>query len=176
MQPILITTKTNVWYTEGVVTDVKSDIENLVSGKYQITLLCPDPLLYKPVSSSNTNIYNSKSFSIQDGAGTTTIDSVSAVDTYPVIAWNGQIQGFSITNTTTGKVFAVDDNVPSGNTVIDFKKRTIMVGDICYNSHRLVDSEWWPLVPGENVLEFSNTSGNNNSGSIRWIREARAGI
>ena len=151
LHPIIITTELNNWYCEGVVSNVKADIENIVSGKFQITLLCPDPLL-------------------------STINSGSAVDTYPIITWSGKIQGFSITNTTTGKTFAFDDSVPSGQTVIDFKKRTIMVGDVCYNSHRLINSQWWTLIPGENELEFSNTSGNNNSGTIRWVREARAGI
>lgn len=176
IHPIVITTASNTWYCEGVVSNVKADIESLVAGKYQITLLCPDPMLYRLASSSNLNIYLSKSWSISGGTGTTTINSSSSVDTYPVITWSGGVQGFSITNTTTGKTFAVDDNVPSGQTVIDFKKRTIMVGDTCYNSHRLVDSEWWALIPGENVLTLSNTSGNNNSGSIKWVREARSGI
>ena len=177
LHPIIITTELNNWYCEGVVSNVKADIENIVSGKFQITLLCPDPLLYAIPTPSNPNtMYMSKTMTITSGSGSTTINSGSAVDTYPIITWSGRIQGFSITNTTTGKTFAFDNNVPSGQTVIDFKKRTIMVGDVCYNSHRLINSQWWTLIPGENELEFSNTSGNSNSGTIRWVREARAGI
>lgn len=177
LHQIIITTETGDWFTEGVVSNVKADITSLVAGNFQITLLCPDPILYYIPTPSNPNtIYTSKTMTITSGTGSTTINSASVVDTYPIITWGGRIQGFSATNTTTGRTFAVDDNVPSGQTVIDFKKRTIMVGDVCYNSHRLVDSQWWTLIPGENVIEFANTSGNNNSGSIRWVREARAGI
>lgn len=178
LHPIVITTATHNWYTEGVVTAVKSDIENEVSGKYQITLLCPDPILYRLNAGSTdpTTIRTSKTMSIQSGTGTLTIDSASSVDTYPIITWNGRITGFSATNETTGKVFALDDSVPSGQTVIDFGKRTVIVNDVCYNSHRLVNSEWWTLIPGENIITFANTNGNNNSGSFRYVKEARGGI
>lgn len=178
LHPIIITTARHNWYTEGVVSAVKADIENEVSGKYQITLLCPDPILYRlnDGSTDPATIRTSASMTITSGTGTRTIDSGSSVETYPIITWNGAITGFSTTNTTTGKTFALDNNLPSGNTIIDFGKRTVIVNDVCYNSHRLVTSEWWSLIPGENVITFANTSGNNNSGSIRWVKEARAGI
>lgn len=177
LHPIIITTELGNWYCEGVISSVKADIDNIVSGKFQVTLLCPDPLLYKITSSSDiSSMYNSQSISIQSGSASYTVNSGSSVDTYPIITWNGGVTGFSVTNTSTGKVFALDNTVPSGQTVIDFKKRTVMVGDVCYNSHRLATSQWWTLIPGENELDFANTSGNNNSLTIKWIKEARAGI
>ena len=66
VHPIVITTASNVWYCEGVVSNVKADIESLVAGKYQVTLLCPDPMLYRLANSSNLNLYLSKSCFLRD--------------------------------------------------------------------------------------------------------------
>lgn len=175
--PVIITTAKGLFYTEGFVNNVKAEIESLVSGKFQLTLLCPDPFLYKITSSSNLEtMYNSQSWSITSGAGTVTINSASSVDTYPIITWGGRVTGFSIVNETTGQSFTLDDSVPAGRTVIDFKKRTVMVNDVCYNSHRTVDSTWFTLIPGENILSLSNTDGTSGGGTIQWVKEARAGI
>lgn len=47
LYPIYITTFSQQHYfTEGYVTDIKSDIEGRRSGEFQITLLCPDPIMY----------------------------------------------------------------------------------------------------------------------------------
>ena len=45
--PIRVTTRAGQFNTEGYVVDVKADIENLVSGEFQITLQCPDPYFYE---------------------------------------------------------------------------------------------------------------------------------
>ena len=46
--PILITLNDGTqYYTEGRITDIKSDVENLKASKFQITLLCQDPIFYK---------------------------------------------------------------------------------------------------------------------------------
>lgn len=174
--PIIITTKLDNFLAEGFVSNVKADIESLVSGKFQITLLCPDPLLYQiPTPGNVESIYNSRRVDVVSSA-TTTINSASSVDTYPIITWTGTFPGFTITNTTTGKTFSIATNLPNGNTVIDFKRRTIMVGNTCYNANRAMNSEWWPLIPGENVITISNSSGGTNWCNVKWIKEARAGI
>lgn len=176
--PITITTATHKWHTDGIVSSVKSDFDNLVAGKYQITLLCPDPILYKIEDGYGdpSRIYTSEVASITSGTGEITLDNAGSVEVPMVITWNGQIKGFTIENTTTGKIFSIDDDVPSGNTIISFKNRTIAVDDVNYNSHRSVDSEWFTLIPGENVLELSNSTGGDNQLTISWAIEARAGI
>lgn len=169
--PISITTARGIFYTEGFVSDVKAEIENLVSGKFQISLVCPDPILYRILSTTEIeSMYVTQNFT---AGSPLTINNAGVVNVPPIIKWNGKIDDFSITNTETGEVFALDNNLPSGNTTVDFKKRLVLVDGECYNSHRTVDSVWWSLIPGENVLELTGTG---VSGEISWAREARAGI
>lgn len=167
----------NSYYTEGFVKDVKCNVTGPVAGDYQLTFLCPDPFLYKMTDPADvSSIWLDTSCSITSGSGSVTINNAGSVDIHPRITWSGQIKGFSITNTTTGETFAIDDTVPSGQTVIDFNKRTIMVGSTCYNSHRLSTSSWFSLVPGENALTFSNSTSGNNSFHIQTPKMAKAGI
>ena len=45
--PIMISTFSGRnYYTEGFIADVKSDITMPTAGEFQITLICPDPIIY----------------------------------------------------------------------------------------------------------------------------------
>lgn len=165
------------FYTEGFIKDVKSNITSPVAGQFQLTITCPDPILYKMTTANDpSSIYATETLSFQSGEATTTINIPSSVNSQVSFLWNGEVAEFIAENTSTSQSFALDSQTPSGDTVISFKDRLVQVDGLNYNSHRTMASEWWELVPGVNEIALTTTSANPVDVAIRWYKEGVAGI
>jgi phage-related protein len=138
-----------------------------------ISFRCPDPTWYDPVENNET-VANSGSglsfagsgvsfdpLSFADGTGTTTINNLGNMASFPTITVPGACTNPIIRNTTTGKKLQfVGLTIGSGeNLIIDTKLRTAKIGSISHISKLSADSEFWTLEPGNNVITFSVSSG-----------------
>ena len=153
--PIIITTAEGEFYTEGFVSNVKSDLQHLNHGEYQITLLCPDPIIYKSE--------NEKPFWYEQQlpeSGTASVSNPGDVETYPIITIRGITSGFEITNATTEQTMQVDITTTEATDeiIVDMQNRIITLNGSSINEYRSLLSSWWPLVQEVNEISVSGVS------------------
>lgn len=187
LYPILITTFSQKHYfAEGYITDIKAEVTGSRGGEFQITILCPDPIIYDGGDGTSVDSAWIEENFYKAGAGGfvisyptpvnwtagqqyTIINNRGTVDTSPIINLNGSFSSPTIRNLTTGKFMTISRTISSGNVVIDMKKRIITLNGTSIAANRSITSSWWTLIPGENriVLETNSTS-NTNYGTIRY--------
>lgn len=184
-----------LYFTQTYLKDFKMDIIGATYGKYQITLVAPDPLLYdagdgiNPDSGWQTlDVYKligggyitEYDMPVQWTPGTTPTVAVNSGDIiiYPQFKITGAVQNPRITNHTTNKFVQVNITTtsPDDELIIDMGQRTITLNGGSVLSYRTLDSIWWGLELGNNVIEYtSDGSGDINFGTLRW-RTAYQGI
>lgn len=193
--PIYITTFSQKHYfTEGYVTDIKADIEGKRAGEFQITLFCPDPMIYNGGDGTNQSsawleqpFFKEKAggFVIdypepvpwKSGQQTSIITNNGTMNTFPILNLTGTFHSPTIRNLTTGQFITLNDlDIVNNTLIIDMKNRVITLDGVSRASYRTVDSTWWGLIPGENrlVLETTNNS-DTDFGMIRY-KEGVEGI
>ena len=161
-QPIIITTQLGNYYTEGYVSDVKCNLENEKAGKYQITLICPDPFLYKLEGGlEETNTW----FSTEITKNTDTIiGNTTGAEIYPIFRISsGTIENPSFKNLTTEKsiTLVLEETSIEEELVVDIKHRLITLDGETINYTRSLNSEWWSLISGQNTIIFENSGSAN---------------
>lgn len=172
--PILITTAEGQYYTEGVITDVKADVTNLKGGEYQLTILCPDPILYEAA----LGVAKWYEHTLVNG-GTTEIANGGDVEIYPVITITGIVDGVELTNDTTEQTMQID--VTSENDddeiVVDMQKRIITLNGVGINEDRSLNSSWWYLAQEANdiTVNIGEDSGSSVEVKIRY-RKGFSGV
>lgn len=156
--PIIITTAEAEFYTEGFVTDIKSDIENLKAGEFQITILCPDPILYE--SKNEEEVWYEETLSLTEP---TPIANYGDVEAYPVITVNGAVDGIEIINNTTQLVMQIDiETDDNDEMIINMKKRTITLNGLGINEYRSLGSSWWTLLQeGNDIIVQGGSAGSS---------------
>lgn len=188
LYPIFITSFSGKHYfVEGYITDRRSDITNPTSGEFQITIHCPDPIIYDGgdgIASDSAwfeqTFYKEQpgGFNIEyqvpvqwvGGQMATNIENLGTVAAYPIITLSGKFTNPKITNLTTNEFIKLErDTTVSDTIVIDMKERIITLNGVSIASSRTIDSSWWTLVQGNNkiVLETDNSS-DNNFGTIKY--------
>lgn len=186
--PIIITTFSGKnYYTEGFIADVKSDITMPTAGEFQITLICPDPIIYdggdgaSPQSSLLQQIFYKEKpggFTIPSdmpvqwvsGQIATSIMNVGSVEVYPLIILKGTYTNPKIINISNNQHVKMNLTI-SGNSElrIDMKKRIITLNEVSVASSRTTDSTWWRLNRGENKIVLQTDSQSDTDfGSIIW--------
>lgn len=188
LYPILITTFSGRHYfTEAYISDVKSDITNPLSGEYQITLLCPDPIIYdggngvSPDSAIMEQMFYKEKeggFKLEypvpvqwtSGQLSTEIKNTGTVDNFPRITLRGKFTNPKITNLTTKKFIKLSVSTTEDDViVIDMKTRIITKNGVTIASTKTEDSSWWNLLPGSNLLTLETDSrADNTFGTITW--------
>lgn len=166
----------NNYYTEGYISDVKSNITGPVSGEYQLTLLCPDPIIYY----GGDGISEATTWTTQElDPGINTVINGGSVDAWPSFSITGLIDGITVTNQTTTQSLTVDVQTsdPTDVVVINMQKRLITLNGEVINADRTIDSEWWYLLPGQNDIEVDveDESGAGITAEIRY-KKGYAGI
>lgn len=152
----------NYWYCSGYITDIKCDVSAPRVGEYQVTFLCPDPLLYKASGWLNNGaIQENQIVTLTPGdsgvdKGVTSVFSVRGnCVIYPLIKVSGDL-GLEWGFVLNGEKFAMNSGTLPGEVAyIDMKNRRAWVtveenrnlmGDI------LTDSVWLSLKPGANTF------------------------
>ena len=187
LYPVFVRTFTGKYYfTEGYLTDIKAEIDSPRANEFQITITCPDPVLYDGGNGINSDsawmeqtIYKEKAggFDIEytspvqwvSGQMATLIDNIGTIDTYPIITLRGNYHNPKITNLTTNQFIHIQRNIlDTQEVVIDMKKRIITLKDAGGNittiaSNRTINSSWWTLTRGENkiILETDDINDTN---------------
>lgn len=186
--PIMISTFSGRnYYTEGFIADVKSDITMPTAGEFQITLICPDPIIYdggdgtSPQSSLLQQVFYKEKpggFTIPSdmpvqwvsGQVATSIMNTGSVEVYPLIILKGAYTNPKITNIVTNQHIKMNLTISGDSELrIDMKKRIITLNGVSVASSRVLDSTWWSLKRGENriVLE-TNKQTDTDFGTIIW--------
>ena len=188
LYPIFITSFSGKHYfVEGYITDRRSDITNPTSGEFQITIHCPDPIIYDGgdgVASDSAwfeqtfykeqpggfNIAYKVPVTWVGGQMATNIENLGTVAAYPIITLSGKFTNPKITNLTTNEFIELERTTTASDTiVIDMKERIITLNGVSIASSRTIDSSWWTLSQGDNkiVLETDSNS-DNNFGTIKY--------
>lgn len=171
LYPVYITTFSGKHYfVEGYITDVKADITNIRSGEFQVTILCPDPIIYDGGDGLTSDsawfeqtFYKEKAggFDIEyqvpvhwvAGQMATGIDNLGSVEAYPIITLRGQFTNPKITNLTTNEFIQLERTTTDGDEiVIDMRERIITLNGVSIASNRDINSSWWKLVQGTNKI------------------------
>lgn len=189
LYPIFITTFSGrYYYTEGYISDIKADITGPRTGEFQITLLCPDPLIYDGGDGVDADsAWFEQSFYTPEAGGyiieyTTpvqwksgerdaNITNYGSAETYPIITIKGQATNPVIYNLTTGKFVALDYTTNAGDElIIDMKNRVITLNGVSIASARTLDSSWWKLVQGINRISFTTDDPQNDvdHGTVKY--------
>lgn len=162
--PILIKmSEDEVYYTEGFVTNVKADVDSLKSGEYQITLLCPDPILY--ATENDEILWQEEPLAVDD---VTPIANGGDIEIYPVITITGVFDGIEVANDSSEMTMQVDVTTEneSDEVVIDMEKRIITLNGSVINEYRTPISRWWPLdIENNNIIVYAGNTESGESGS-----------
>ena len=188
--PIRITTFDNRnYYCEGYITEVKSNMDTKFSAEFEISVLCPDPLIYdggdgKTVDSAwmEQLVYREipGGFTIKyqvpvpwnAGSPNTLIRNMGTFDAYPIFTLRGIYHNPEIINLTTGKMIKlIYDNPMAGDEiVVDMKERVITRNGTSIMASRTTDSSWFPLIKGDNKLLLITDDSKNDAQyvSCKW--------
>ena len=159
----------NYWFTQAYITDIKCALTSLKAGEYQITLLCPDPILYK-CSSWNANAPEEIEVALVVN-GDKTILREGDADAFPIIELNGEFTNPIIT--LGDYAFGLNLTTDSSSKItIDMKSRRVYASDgTSLAADRLIDSRWLFLSNGANTITIT-TEDNNDSGTAKLIYSA----
>lgn len=161
--PILVTDFAgNVFYTEGYIDDIKCDVNNPVAGEFQLSLICPDPFFYE-AQGENPKWYE---YTLNAGSSIS-IPNEGTVEALPIITIQGGVVNPVLTNETTLESISLDLTTQTTDTLtINMEKRLILVNDEAVNETRSIDSSWWKLIQGANIISLS---ADEFSGSIEGL-------
>lgn len=186
--PIFIETFSHKhYYTEGYVTDIKSDITGPRSGEYQITIICPDPVIYDGGDGVNADsawfeyeFYKEKpggyiieySSPVQwsEGNVATLIVNTGTITVYPQIILKGKFTNPKIVNVTTGEFIQINKTTSASDEIrIDMNERIITLNGVTIASDKSMDSTWWSLRSGDNrVLLETDDEDDSQFGVIKF--------
>ena len=156
----------NIYYTEGYITNVKADITGPVSGDYQITILCPDPLLYKATSMNTESIWEEHDLTY--GTSTEIINGGN-FQVFPIITLTGAIQHPVIENETTLQTLSLNTTDTANDVlIINNEKRIVLKNNISINADRTTSSSWISLLPETNNIRLTATSQSLTSAKIKY--------
>ncbi len=193
--PLYIETFSKKHYlAEVFMVEYRSDVVAPNHGEFQITFLAPDPffydagdgadpytgylqaLFYKPESGGYTIPY---SLPVEWLVGNTATPIVNngSVPVFPQIVLENEYHHPVVINLTTQKYVELDIDMLDGDKVIiDMENREITKNGVSIAATRTIDSSWWELATGENLISLqTDDTEDKNWGLIRW-REAYEGI
>lgn len=188
LYPIYIKTfgKKN-YYTEGYLSDLKAEITGPKAGEFQISLYCPDPLIYDGGDGKTADSSWMEQTFYKEGHGgfdlmyttpvqwvagdqTTAIENLGTAENTPIITLKGTFHNPTITNQTTGEFITLSTTTTSTDTIIiDMKNRIITKNGGSIASYRTITSTWWTLKPGLNKIVLTTTNASDtNYGTIKF--------
>lgn len=165
------------YYTEGYVTDFKSDIQNVRSGEYQITILCPDPRIYYGDSETGEVVWKEEEITGTSESPSLILNS-GKVDVKPIITISGaSFEKVKVGNSTSMKYIEIEHEIESTDElVIDMSDRTILLNGTSIASDRTIDSEWWDMLAGINQLYVERVGGSGTLSCVIKFKEGVRGI
>jgi phage-related protein len=123
-------------------------------GRGAIELYAPDPLIYEATLSST----------VINAGQTVTINNTGTAPVYPILEYDGPGgtggTDLKFVNTTTGQTIDLQNYTIADPTIINNRKQTV-VNDVGTTGDFMLsfDSEFWPLMPGNNSIQHQGPSG-----------------
>lgn len=139
-----------IWYRKAIPTG-NIDIEQFIDSEvFEITFVCPDPLLY------------GSSVSRSVGTSSTTINVGGTAPTRPYITVTATTNSsgvWAITNSTTGDVMQIEGLTTgtSHSLIFDCVNRRVSVDSVV--KMLTIASNWFKFNPGNNTLRVTTGSG-----------------
>lgn len=165
--------------TEAYLADFKMDITPRNSGRFQITLVAPDPYFFM------TNEYNQDGWVIEQinksvsggyetpyilpvtwSTGTTPaiISNPTKNLILPVLEFNDSWTNPKVTNIATGSFVKVNASMTTGdNLIIDIQRRTVVLNGGSILASLDAGSNWWGLISGNNTITLESDSGGDET-------------
>ncbi len=172
---------TVAWLTSGSLTDVKGDITSQKAGEFQLTFLCPDPILYKGAEAGSSHL--TRTWVTQGVSGftastpkTVSIPNDGTVATDIKLRWSGStIAGFKVVNVDTAQTFSLTTNTGTKTEIWFQNHRVLMDGQI-RNDYLATTSQWFSIPPGGASLRFETTSTSSRALSVDYRRGGRLSL
>lgn len=158
-----------------------------MKSQFKIELEAPDPVIYDDAAGAALEALVNQvipggfqftdespqfdSFYFSEGTASTTVVNTSEVTSQPIITITGKITNPVFINRTTGASFRLEGYAvdSSAVTVIDMAQRTVTLNGGNAFAYAPVDVEWWGLVPGDNLIEFTSGAGGDvTQATISW--------
>ncbi len=181
-----------IFYTEGYCIDIKADYDNYKTGNYQVTFYCPDyPLSLAGKYGDLTSIWNedllfTEIFGghlvpetlpvlFEAGQHATTIFNAGPIETWPIIELTGPFSSpVILLNATTNTYIQIDTTlVKSQKLVVNMREREVTINGKSASMSINPNSNWWPLVPGDNRIYLLSSGGSNDNDRavIKWTTD-----
>jgi hypothetical protein len=155
---------------------------------FKIELEAPDPVIYDVTAGSALSATLTRSVpggmlfstttpqftvttNFTEGQPDATVTNNSEVISYPTITIPGQITDPVLLNRTTGQSFSLTGyGVTAGSvTLIDMNAHTVTLNGGNAFGYVPLSSEWWGLVPGDNLIQLTSGSGSDvSTATITW--------
>lgn len=156
------------------------DSANYNTTKAYIQFVCPDPRAYA-LAESNATITTGTAglgwrfpwtFLWTFGLVAPAIGNVvntGYFDTPPRFRFNGPTQNPRVSNVNTGEFMEFDLDIITGDYLeVDMRAKTVLLnGTGNRYSYRKFGSSWFPLRPGSNAIQYSNTYGAGTPGTLQ---------
>lgn len=173
----------------------KAVVRGGVVKEFQLTLLAPDPFVYSDTlfSASTSPLTGGGtaggvalphafpfSFGEYTAGGEVTVTNSGNVNSYPVVRVYGPITAPTLRNLTTGSVLSFPGlSVSAGSyAALDMAAETARLDDLASSPLiRYLDvasSEFWPLIPGSNIVRLTGSSFSSATNATVLYRHAFA--
>lgn len=155
----------------------------LNSAPFKIELIAADPIIYDDTAGGllsatlNKIIGGGYIFPVvwpvvwQAGTQPTVVTNDGNTTVYPIITLTGSATDPVIYNNTTGKLFKLE-GFTMGTTdtvVINTRERTVLLNGGSVFNKVSADSQWFGLVPDDNLLLLDSSSGSDTvSATVEW--------
>lgn len=154
----------NYWYISGYVIDIKCEITSSQAGEYQLTILCPDPLLSKATGwLTNTAVTITQDLTINDH---TTFLVQGTAQVFPTFVFTAQwANPYGVTIGENSFKMATSMN---GTIYADMRERTVKYADNTSQlAYRATDSIWLSLLPGAvTITTFGATTSSSPTAKV----------
>jgi len=135
----------------NVILNGESGLEQLLyMGSAELTFTCSDPFAYKTTQDTTT---------WATGTNTNTISN-DGTDTFPVLSFTAWATAITLKNTTTGKLLSLSGLTVGDVLSVDNSRGIITKNSKQTNANLSMDSEFFPLVSGNNQLDCGATTHN----------------
>ncbi len=180
---VAINTAGESFYFDGQVTNVSVLRGGLIkASEFQISVIVPDHTIYSSTSSSSGSIVRQSGTGFEwpfdwpilwgtTSGGTATLNNTGNVEVYPVITITGSATSPYILNSTTDKFIQLNYTFDVSDVlVIDMGAKTVLLnGTTNLISAKTSASDWWSLVPGNNVINYTtSTSSDTGTVEVTW--------
>ena len=171
-----------------VISDVSGDLNSENKHYGEITVIMETDREYLRGDDKSASVYLSKvggfaipfgiPFDMSAGTGAQLVELVNEgnTDSYPVVRVTGDMDGFTLNNSTTGESLTCSENLGVNDYIdIDFYNRSVMLNGLS-NKLSTISGDWWTLIPGSNVMKLISATSSTVANAAFTYQNAYIGL